>query len=242
MERFALSLEGVVLSHGKGRQINTPWNLKIPRGGITSIVGPNGVGKTSLLRALLGEPVITQGEIFLGERGTPVSKISPAQLAAQIAYVPQEHLFPADLLLKDLLRIAFLPKIGMFGKLSLEDEKKIRRMAERLELGALMDRPMKALSSGERQRAFLTRAMLQQSALLLLDEPTNHLDPGATAKFWKLLKENVAASELSVLLSSHDLEWVAKYSDRVLGLRGGEIVWWGPIPPDKVDSLRQICF
>jgi len=183
--------------------------LEFPRGKLIALIGRNGAGKTTLLRALLGEPVLSTGKLSL----------------PGVAFVPQEHLYPPDLVVRGLLGLAFLPKLGWFRHLQPQDCAAIEEALVGFGLVPLADRSLKALSSGERQRVFLARAVLQQPKVLLLDEPTNHLDPAAVRGFWELLLEKRRGASFDVVASTHDLAFVQGHADWVCGLEKGRAVF-----------------
>ncbi|MCB0417642.1 MAG: ABC transporter ATP-binding protein [Bdellovibrionaceae bacterium] len=197
----------------------------LPEGQFVALLGPNGIGKTTLLRTLIGEEKIREGELRLFER--PIFEISPQELSTTVAYVPQDHEYPMHLRVVDLLRYAFLPSTGWFRPLPPEDDPRILRIAEGFELSGLCGRALGNLSTGERQRAFLARACLQTPKCLLLDEPTNHLDPGGVKRFWTLLREAHAQAHFSVLMSTHELSMVREYCDWVLAIGSAGVVYCG---------------
>jgi iron complex transport system ATP-binding protein len=149
-------------------------------------------------------------------------------LANQIAFVAQEQQLPGHLRLTDMLSLAFLPALGWFGRLQAEDRERISRMLSVFGMSALADKPVGGMSTGERQRAALARALLQRPRLLLLDEPTNHLDPEAKHRFWETLLAGVREGGCDVIVSSHDLERVRRHARWICALADGQIVYSGP--------------
>jgi len=204
-----------------------PWNFSLPKGSLTALIGPNGAGKTTFLQTLAGEQRLLSGKLWLFDTDLSESRLSTQQISEWIALVPQEHVFPMDLELRDLLRLAFLAKAGVLGKLPNYDDPRIKHYLKTFGLEPLSRRPLRAVSAGERQKAFLATALLQNPKLLLLDEPTNHLDPGAIKRFWEALIQEKAHHEFEVLLSTHDLEFVKTSCDWLLALKSGECVFEG---------------
>lgn len=220
--------QNIVLGYGKRRPISAaPQSFAFPKGALTAIVGPNGAGKTTLLRALLGEPLLISGTIQLGDESASISELSPEQIASTIAYVGQEHVYPGELSVRNLLRLAFLPAVGLFGRLPNPRSPEISSALARLSLEELADRPLRELSTGERQRAFLARALLQKPKLLILDEPTNHLDPGAVRDFWEALIAQRKESPMDIIVSTHDLQFAEKHSTWICAISAGRIVYSG---------------
>ncbi len=235
-----LEVKSAILSYGKEPQTPEPLSFSLPGGAITALIGRNGSGKTTLLRAVLGERVLVSGDIVLAD-GMSVRSLKPGDFARAVAFVPQEHVYPADLRLRDLLALAFLPRLGMFGRPTAAHLAEVEGMLASFALTPLAARPLKALSTGERQRAFLARALLQRPRLLLLDEPTNHLDPAAVAAFWESLLERRAAQSFDVLVSTHDLGFVKRHCGWLCALSGGKLAYCGSSEPyfasGKIDEL-----
>ncbi|MBI4405127.1 MAG: ABC transporter ATP-binding protein [Deltaproteobacteria bacterium] len=213
-----------------------PLSFDLPASKIVALIGPNGSGKTTLLRGLLGEQLPLKGEFYLEHFRKTSSRITARELSEYAAFVPQEHIYPLDLRLLDLLRLAFLPKAGLLGRLPHRKDPRLESMLSAFGLVKLAARPLRKLSSGERQRAFLARALLQVPKLLLLDEPTNHLDPGAARTFWNtLVTYRAQHRDLSVVVSTHDWHFVNVHADWVLALKSGVLYFNGP----KDQFLRQ---
>lgn len=238
---FSCRGEKVVLGYRRRWALSPqPWDFAFPMGKATAIIGPNGAGKTTLIRAILGEHTLISGEIFLPNFPKQVRLLSPRELSEVVAFVPQEHVYPFDLTVFDLMKLAYLKRAGIFGRLPRDDDTEIGAVIGALSLGHLKERPLKRLSSGERQRAFLARALLQKPRLLLLDEPTNHLDPGGKEKFFEALVKEKERSGFDIILITHDLEVVRKYCDWVCALRAGRGVLSGEVAFLPVEELKAI--
>lgn len=238
---FSCRGENVILGYRRSRALSPrPWDFVFPHGETTAIIGPNGAGKTTLLRAILGEHTLISGEIFLPNFHKKVTLLSPRELSEVVAFVPQEHVYSFDLTVFDLMKLSYLKRAGLFGRLPKDDDAEIHAVIEELTIGHLKNRPLKRLSSGERQRAFLARALLQKPRLLLLDEPTNHLDPGGKEKFFESLVKQRKRSGFDIILTTHDLEVVRKYCDWVCALRAGRGVLSGKIACLPVEELKAV--
>jgi len=226
MENFCQARE-VTLGYRRDRLLGNPLSFRLPTGKAVALLGPNGAGKTTLLKALMGERVLQSGELTYRGFSAAVHRLSPRALADFLAIVPQEHDYPSHLPLVEFLKLAYLPRVGLLGKLPASDSPEIAALLDAFGLHPLSHRPLGELSTGERQRAFLARALLQQPKVLLLDEPTNHLDPGAVFTFWQLLAQARLRHGFDVVISTHDLEFARRHCDWVLALKQGAIFYAG---------------
>ncbi|HEU5319461.1 MAG TPA: ABC transporter ATP-binding protein [Methylomirabilota bacterium] len=200
-------------------------SFTVERGEVFGVIGPNSAGKTTLLRLLTRVLAPARGEVRLD--GRPVSVLGPADLALQVAVVPQEMPRPFPFSVEQLVLMGRYPHgPGRFFESAGDRAAAREAMAATgvLELAAL---PLNELSGGERQRAMLARALAQQPALLALDEPTAHLDLRHQAEAAALLRRLNRARGVTVLLVSHDLGLAAELCDRLLLLAGGQVVRLG---------------
>jgi iron complex transport system ATP-binding protein len=221
----------VQLAHRRSLVTPLPISFEFPSGAITALIGPNGAGKSTLIKSFVGEPVLHSGELFLSSISKPIHRLSPRELSLAVAIVPQEAPFPGDLTVVNFLRLAFLARAGAFGPLPGRDHPTILQSLRTFSLEAFKQRPLRTLSSGERQKVFLARALLQDPKVLILDEPTNHLDPGSLYAFWSAVLEERQRRPVDILLSTHDLTFVRRYCDWVCALKEGHLIYNGPTEP-----------
>jgi iron complex transport system ATP-binding protein len=182
-------------------------SLAIGAGELVCLVGPNGSGKTSLLHALagIGGP---SGEVRLD--GVDPRTLGPARRPAFLTYLPATRDVPWPLLARDL--IALGGSGAAFPALALD---------------ALLDRRVDTLSTGERSRVLIARALAPRPRLLLLDEPTANLDPLWQIRLMELVRSEIRQSGRAALVAIHDLDAAARYADRILIMDGGRIVGEG---------------
>lgn len=203
-------------------------SISFPQNKLVAILGRNGAGKTTLLKKLIGEIPLKTAKIRLGKQQKLLSEISYAELSQTVAFLPQEPITSSDLSLHELLQLAYLPKMGWWGSLPETALPEIDEAISRFHLSPLKDRRLRQMSTGERQRAFLARALLQKTELLFLDEPTNHLDPSGTVAFWELLQSERNVRPFLSLVSTHDLLFARKHCDWILALDKGNLIYSGP--------------
>lgn len=186
-------------------------------GTITGLIGPNGCGKTTLLRAICGY-LPYSGSILLKEK--EVSKWARRELARNISFVRQAPVLSFNFTVGELVLLGLLPHKSILEGTSRQDQESLTEVLEQIGLSGFSKRSIQSLSGGERQRAYLAQAILQGSALLILDEPTAHLDISHQYQFLELL-QNLACKGKTILAVFHDLELASKFSDHLLVLHQG---------------------
>lgn len=198
----AIELEGVTLRR-EGHTLLEEVSLRVAPREYIAILGPNGGGKTTLLRVILGLERPDAGRVrVLG--GTP------ARARGRVGYVPQRVRFDLDFPIRviDVVRMGRLGR-GRLGRRRRErDERAVRRAMERVEVDALAERALGGLSGGELQRVLLARALALEPEILLLDEPTASLDERVGRDVWSLLDE--LARDVTLVLVSHDVGTIAR--------------------------------
>lgn len=210
-----LDLEDVCVRYGEV-QVLDHVRLAVKRGDFVGIVGPNGGGKSTLLKAALGLVPTTCGESRLF--GTPVSRFRQFE---RVGYVPQHAVhvdprFPAT-----AFEVALLGRVGRRGVMRrLRDEDRAKTMHAMMEVGVekLADRRIGQLSGGERQRVFLAKALAAEPEVLILDEPTTGVDPHARQEFYRLLDHLNHDHHLTTVLVSHDTQALAMVVHRLVAV------------------------
>lgn len=217
MEKTWLRTSDLVLGYARKPLSDVPLTFELSEPCVTVFLGRNGAGKSSLFKALVGEPVRIRGKIEIEGK--------PAGQFRGIGYVPQEPIFPGHLKMEDALALAYLADLGWLGRLSAAQKEEIEIAIVQLGLEKLRGRILADLSPGERQRTFLARALLQSPKILLLDEPTNHLDPEARYFFWSALEGVIALSACRVLVSTHDLDFAKRRANWICAFKDGRLVY-----------------
>lgn len=203
----AVELRGVSFAYGEA-PVLLDVDLTVERGEFLGIIGPNGGGKTTLLKLLLGLLRPDAGRVRVLGR-------APAAARGSMGYVPQTASFAADLPVpvRDVVLMGRLGPGLRIGRWTEADRAAARRAMERLELTELADRPAGRLSGGQVQRMLIARALAMEPELLLLDEPTSGVDVRMGESLYGLLRE--MAGEVAVLLVSHDVGVISREVDTV---------------------------
>jgi iron complex transport system ATP-binding protein len=203
-----------------------------------AVVGPNGSGKTTLLRALAGL-LPYSGSIRL--HGREVRAWAPRERAKALALVRQQTDLPFAFSVREVVAMGRAPHRGWLSPLAGGDDDVIADAITELSLAELASRPVNALSGGEQQRVLLAQAMAQQAGLLLLDEPTAHLDVRHRLDVLDRVRALVRDGR-TVIAAMHELDWAARYADRIVVLHRGRVAASGA-PPDVLNpALMERVF
>ncbi|MFI5380906.1 MAG: metal ABC transporter ATP-binding protein [Tepidisphaerales bacterium] len=187
--------------------------LPVERGTVLGIIGPNGGGKTTLMRLMLGLIVPTRGAIRI-DGLTPAAALRRGSV---IGYLPQSFNTPTDfpISVRQLIRLGLCGKTGPLRSHHPDDLQFVDWLIERMGLADMAGRPIGSVSGGQRQRAFIARALAPRPRLLLLDEPTTGIDRSGQQQFIQFVLDLKRELDLTVVLVSHDLRVVCTMSDRI---------------------------
>ncbi len=222
-----IAVEAAGLSFGYGsHRLFDGLRLSLAAGEMAGIIGANGSGKTTLLKLISGVLRPSGGSLTAG--GVEVSRIPPPARARRIAVVPQESRLVFDFTVLEVVLMGRAARLGWVGVESRDDLEAARHALLRTGILDLAARPMSALSGGERQLAFVARALAQEPGLLLLDEPTAWLDIRHRAETYRILEELNRQEGLTVLTTSHDINLAARHCPRLILLKQGKILADGP--------------
>lgn len=212
-----------------GRPVLQGVSLEVQAGELLAIVGPNGSGKTTLLRAISGVLSPQSGAVYIGfsDQSWLLSKLVPRELARLLAAVEQEIHTAFDFTVWEAVSLGRLPHLHKLKPFSAHDRHMLEEAMERVGIARFAERSIYSLSSGERQRVFLAMALAQEPKILLLDEPIAHLDLKYQLEIMELIG-SLADQGLAVVAALHDLNFAARYADRVAVLSQGQLVACGP--------------
>jgi len=220
----AVSLEGVRVVLG-GTPVLHGVDLDVEAGRFVGLVGPNGAGKTTLLHTVNGLLAPTAGRVTL--HGEPVASRSARALARRVATVPQHTTLAFDFTVREIVELGRHAHRPRFGGRD-PDPDAVDRALRRTATDHLADRPITAVSGGERQRVLLARALAQAAPVLLLDEPTASLDVHHQVRTLGLVRDLVEADGRTVLAAIHDLDLAARFCDELVLVTEGRVRTSGP--------------
>jgi iron complex transport system ATP-binding protein len=228
----------VVSYHRASRNAVDGVSFVAPRGRLTALAGPNGSGKSSIVRALLRRANVVRGAVTLD--GQDVNALSYAELAQQVAVVPQreETAFPTRV--REYVALGRYPHLGLWRAPAEYDDRAVDQALIQAGVDDLAERDTDALSGGEWQRVRIARALAQKTPALVLDEPTTFLDVAHEMAIFELLS-SLARSGLAVLLVSHQLNLVARFADTIVLLNQGRVAVSGaPTEVMQAERLESI--
>lgn len=219
-------LEGRGLSIGyPGRRVGDGLALALAPGRTLALLGPNGCGKTTLLKTLLGLVRPIAGEVRV--EGRPLAAVPARERARILAYVPQSHAGTFPFTVADVVLMGRTAHAALFARPSAADHRAVEAALGRLRIAHLAAEPYTRISGGERQLALVARALAAEPRAIVLDEPTASLDFGNQGRVLGELGA-LAASGLAVLFTTHDPNQALRHADEVVLMRQGRILAGGP--------------
>lgn len=193
-------------------------------GEFVSVLGPNGVGKSTLFRCMLGLLTPSEGRTLIG--GEDIRSFTAAELSRSIAYIPQSHSPVFNYSVLDTVLMGTTAQLGKFSSPGEAQRRQALEVLERLNIAELKDRGYRAISGGERQLVLIARAMAQQAKILIMDEPSSSLDFGNRIRVMDTVK-GLTEQGYCVIQSTHDPNQAYQYSDKILAMYGGAVLAWG---------------
>lgn len=230
-----LSVAGLSTGYGD-HEVISDISLAMEGGSFFIIAGPNGTGKTTLLKCLAGLTRPNKGEVFLD--GSPLPRFNRRNLARRIAFLPQTVETAFSLTVREVVLMGRAPHLGMMGFHQEKDTALAEEAMAFTDVLHLADRTIDALSGGERQRVFISRAVCQQPEFILLDEPTSALDLAHQVRVMDLMERLKIERGMGVVMVSHDLNLAAMYADTLCLIHKGQVAALGA--PSEVLEKKQL--
>jgi iron complex transport system ATP-binding protein len=225
-----LIVNNLGFSYGKAAILNGV-DLSVGGNEVVSVIGPNGAGKSTLLKCILRLLNPGRGEVMVN--GRKVDDLSRKERALSLAYVPQALPSRFPMTVFDTVLLGRRPHLAW--RPSSKDVEKVWAALARMDLDALAMRDFDTLSGGQKQKVMLARAFAQEAEYLLLDEPTSNLDLRHQMEVMNMVREYAETTGRGALVTIHNLNTAARFSDRIVMLQGGKVHDCGP-PADVLSS------
>jgi ferrichrome ABC transporter, ATP-binding protein FhuC len=213
-----ITLSHLSVGYKVGHAVVSDINLTLQSGKLASLIGENGVGKSTLLKTLTGFLPKLEGSLLLD--GKDISEFSQRALARQISIVLTQKPDVQNLTVEEIVGLGRSPYTGFFGKLHANDQQIVDESITAVGIEKLKNRMIQTLSDGERQKVMIAKALAQQTPVIFLDEPTAFLDFSSKVETFQLLQRMAHEMGKLVLLSTHDLELAVRFSDTLLQVNG----------------------
>lgn len=232
-----LSIRDLSMEFGGFRALDG-ISFDIGAGKLVGLIGPNGCGKSTMMRCISRIYQPTSGEITVA--GKDVLSLKPAEVAKLVATVPAELGSTFNMTVMDMVVLGRYPFVDRLWWETPEDERITREALRTFGLDGIRNRQLSLCSSGERQRALIAKAYVQEPKLMLVDEPTAHLDMKYKLQVMEYLRR-MARSDMTVLVAEHDISLMARYCDTCIIMKKGRIVTIGD-PKEVIteDLIRDV--
>lgn len=219
-DHHTLDVEGVTLGYGD-RVVVDGFDLAVPPGRITAIVGANACGKSTLLRAMSRLLAPREGRVVLD--GKDLHKLPTKQVARTLGLLPQSPIAPEGIVVADLVSRGRNPHQGLLSRWNADDDAAVSEALRMTDTLDLADRPVDELSGGQRQRTWIAMALAQHTDILLLDEPTTFLDVSHQVDVLDLLTDLNRQRGTTIVMVLHDLNLAARYADHLIAVNAGRL-------------------
>lgn len=230
-----MEVKNVFFSYGKN-EILKGASLKIEKGKVTTIMGANGCGKSTLFSLMTKNLVPGKGKILLG--GNNISNLRLNEFARKVAIVHQYNTAADDITVERLVSFGRTPHLGMMGIRGEEDERYVNWAMEVTNVSQFRERELSRLSGGQRQRVWIAMALAQGTEILFLDEPTTYLDIRYQIEILELVRKLNREFGMTIVMVLHDINQSIYFSDKIIGLAGGKVIVEGE--PEEVITEESI--
>ena len=217
MKNNILSASNISIGYSNKKEttvVASQVTVSLEKGKLTALIGANGIGKSTLLRTLIGIQSPLSGKVFLKEKD--IHSLDNLTLAQHLSVVLTDKLPPSNLTVFELIALGRQPYTNWIGKLTEDDIAKVNEALELTQITHLADKKHDEISDGQLQIVLIARALAQDTPLIVLDEPTTHLDLLHKVTLLKLLKKLTQETGKSILFSTHDIDMAIQLSDEMI--------------------------
>ncbi|MFI3330847.1 MAG: ABC transporter ATP-binding protein [Rikenellaceae bacterium] len=232
-----ISLQNISLGY-KNRTLLESVSTEFDSGSMTALLGRNGTGKSTLLRAITGLGKLDSGEILIDD--TNIKNLSTEQIARSISFVNTEKVRIANLTCYQLVSLGRVPYTNWIGTLTPEDKTIIEKSLELVGMSDYTHKPINKISDGELQRVMIARALAQDTPIILLDEPTAFLDLPNKYEVCAILKNLAKNQSKTIIFSTHDLDIALKICDKVAIIDTPKIIHDTPEGIKKTGEIDRL--
>ena len=208
-----IELRNITLGYDAAHVLLRDVSAHFTCGTTTALIGRNGTGKSTLLRAMIGSERLLQGQILI--HGNDIQVITPQQLAQQVAFVTTKRIRIANLACRDVVALGRAPYTNWIGRMQEADEAIVMQSLEQVGMADYAFRTMDKMSDGECQRVMIARALAQQTPIILLDEPTSFLDMPNRYELCHLLADLAHQANKCIIFSTHELDIAQSLCDTI---------------------------
>jgi iron complex transport system ATP-binding protein len=234
----AIKISGLCYDY-PGKPVLKDIDLALSAGSFTAVLGPNGCGKTTLLKNISGYLKPQRGQVVV--LGTPIQKLSQRDRARMVGYIPQNTSPGFGFTCRDVVGMGRLPYLGRFQWETREDRAVVREAMEQTGTWHLRDRLLWALSGGEMQRVLIARALAQKPRVLLMDEPVSHLDIKYQMDIIKLTRRLCDTIGITAVAVMHDINLAGRYCSEMVLMKEGSVVSTGGVSTViTAENLRNV--
>ena len=216
-DKTIVSCENISIGYSSKKQttvVAQNVSLSLKRGQLISLIGANGIGKSTLLKTLTGIQKPISGTVLLNNSN--VHKLEATELAKNLSVVLTEKLPPSNLTVFEIIALGRQPYTNWIGNLSDDDIAKVNEAMELTQITHLAEKKYYKISDGQLQKVLIARALAQDTPLIILDEPTTHLDLLHKVSLLKLLKKLTQETQKCILFSTHDIDMAIQLSDEMI--------------------------
>ena len=237
---MSLSVESLSFSYGRTAVL---WDVTFAaeKGELLSVLGPNGVGKTTLFRCILGTLTPASGRVTVD--GCDLTTLPPRERARRIAYIPQIHPATFGYTVLDTVLMGAARQLNAFQQPGAAQLRQAEEALEQVGAAHLRERSFTRLSGGEQQLVLIARALAQKAEVLMMDEPTSALDYGNQLRILQMVRR-LAAQGYTVILSTHNPQHALTFATTLLALHGGTAAAWGRpaqvLTPELMETLYGV--